>query len=55
MHLQAIQQGNADCAKVYAENAIRYKNQSVNYLKLSSRIDAVAARVEQAIRMNQVR
>lgn len=51
---QAIQQGNVDVARVYAENAIRYKTQAVNYLKLSSRIEAVAARVEAAIRMNQV-
>ena len=50
----AIQKGNLDGAKIYAENAIRMKNQSLNYLRLSSRIDAVANRVETAVRMNQV-
>jgi len=51
---KAIEQGNQDGARIYAENAIRCKNQSINYLRLSSRIDAVAARVESAIRMGQV-
>ena len=41
-------------ARIYAENAIREKNQSLNFLKLGSRIDAVAARLETAIRMQQV-
>jgi hypothetical protein len=31
-------------AKIYASNAIRTKNQALNFLRLSSRIDAVAAR-----------
>ena len=51
---KAIEQGNMEGAKIYAENAIRLKNQSLNYLRLSSRIDAVASRVETAIRMRQV-
>merc|ERR1719499_1161281 len=38
-------------AKIYAQNAIRAKNQSLNYLKLSARMDAVAARVQTAIDM----
>jgi len=37
------------------QNAIREKNQALNYLRLSSRIDAVGARLESAIRMKQVR
>lgn len=41
-------------ARIYAQNAIREKNQSLNYLRLSSRIDGVASRVEQAIRMRTV-
>lgn len=36
------------------QNSIREKNQALNYLRLSSRIDAVAARLESAIRMKQV-
>lgn len=38
----------------HKQNAIREKNQALNYLRLSSRIDAVAARLESAIRMKQV-
>jgi charged multivesicular body protein 1 len=49
---KAIEKGNMEGAKIYASNAIRQKNQALNYLRLSSRIDAVAARVETAVRMN---
>ena len=41
-------------ARIYAQNAIREKNQALNYLRLASRIDAVASRVEAAVRMKQV-
>jgi len=51
---KAIESGNADGARIYAENAIRCKNQSINYMRMASRIDGVASRVEAAIRMNQV-
>ncbi|KAG5176289.1 Snf7-domain-containing protein [Tribonema minus] len=50
----AIQKGNMEGAKIAAQNAIREKNQSLNYLRLASRIDAVAARLETAVRMKQV-
>lgn len=39
---KAIQKGNQEVARVHAENAIRQKNQSLNYLKMSARVDAVA-------------
>lgn len=38
-------------ARIYAQNVIREKNQSLNFLRLGSRVDAVAARLETAIRM----
>lgn len=41
-------------ARIYAQNAIREKNQSLNFLRLASRIDAVVSRLETAIRMQQV-
>lgn len=50
----AIEKGNVEAAKIYAQNAIREKNMSVQYLKLSSRIDAVSQRVQTAISMGQV-
>ena len=41
-------------ARIYAQNAIREKNQGLNFLRLASRIDAVSSRLETAIRMQQV-
>lgn len=51
---QALQQGNNDGARIYAANAIRKKNEYLNLLRLSSRVDAVASRVETAVTMRQV-
>ena len=51
---QALQQGNNDGARIYASNAIRKKTESLNLLRLSSRIDAVASRVETAVTMRAV-
>ena len=44
---KAIEQGQLDVAKVYASNAIREKNQGLNYLKLASKLDSVAAKLKQ--------
>ena len=41
-------------AKIYGENVIRETQQGLNFLRLSSRIDAVASRLETAIRMQNV-
>ncbi|CAG8463318.1 20652_t:CDS:2 [Dentiscutata erythropus] len=51
---KAIQQGNMEGARIYAANAIRKKNESLNLLRLSSRIDAVASRVQTAVTMQKV-
>jgi charged multivesicular body protein 1 len=51
---KAIEKGNTEGARIYAQNAIRNKQQSLNYLKLSSRIDGVAARLDTAIRTNGI-
>jgi len=51
---RAIEQGNTEGARIYAQNAIRQKNQALNYMRLSSRVDAVASRVETAYKMKQV-
>lgn len=50
----AIEQGNAEGARIYAENAIRKKNEYMNSLRLASRLDGVASRLQTAIRMNTV-
>jgi len=51
---KALQQGNTDGARIYAANAIRKKTEALNLLRLSSRVDAVASRVETAVTMRQV-
>lgn len=51
---KALAQGNTEGARIYAANAIRKKNESLNLLRLGSRIDAVASRVETAVTMRQV-
>ena len=51
---KAIEKGNVEGAKIYAQNAIRCKSQALNFLRLSSRIDAVASRVQSAVHMKNV-
>jgi anti-sigma28 factor (negative regulator of flagellin synthesis) len=51
---QAIAKGNMEGARIYAQNVIREKNQALNFLRMSSRIDAVASRLETAIRMQEI-
>mmetsp|Transcript_17224 Transcript_17224/g.27825 ORF Transcript_17224/g.27825 Transcript_17224/m.27825 type:complete len:205 (-) Transcript_17224:40-654(-) len=49
-----IEKGDVEGAKIYANNAIRDKNQALNYLRLSSRIEAVSQRVQTAINMGRL-
>ncbi len=51
---KAIQQGNMEGAKIYAENAIRNKNQALNFRRMASRVDAVAQRVQTALTTKKV-
>lgn len=51
---KALKQGNQEGARIYAENAIRKKNESLNYLRMSSKVDAVASRVQTAVTMKGV-
>mmetsp|Transcript_1668 Transcript_1668/g.2931 ORF Transcript_1668/g.2931 Transcript_1668/m.2931 type:complete len:207 (-) Transcript_1668:1799-2419(-) len=51
---KAIQQGNHEGARIYGQDAIREKNQALNHLRMASRIDACASRIETAVRMGQV-
>merc|ERR1712026_166518 len=39
---------HTDVARIHAENAIRKKNESLNLLRTSARVDAVASRVQTA-------
>lgn len=51
---KAIQKNQMECARIHAENAIRQKNQSLNYLRMSARVDAVAQRVQTAVTTKRV-
>merc|ERR1719224_231886 len=51
---KALEKDNHDGARIHAQNAIRQKNNAQNYLRLSSRVDAVSSRLESAIKMQQV-
>eukprot|EP00002_Diphylleia_rotans_P006668 TRINITY_DN16029_c0_g1_i1.p1 TRINITY_DN16029_c0_g1~~TRINITY_DN16029_c0_g1_i1.p1 ORF type:complete len:205 (+),score=74.46 TRINITY_DN16029_c0_g1_i1:78-692(+) len=51
---KAIEKGNEEGARIYAQNCIRQKNQAMNFLRLSARVDAVASRLEMAVKMKQV-
>ncbi|XP_014676139.1 PREDICTED: charged multivesicular body protein 1a-like [Priapulus caudatus] len=51
---KSLQQGNVEGAKIYAENAIRKKNESLNYLRMAARVDGVSSKVQSAATMKQV-
>eukprot|EP01023_Acetabularia_acetabulum_P018784 TRINITY_DN194_c0_g1_i2.p1 TRINITY_DN194_c0_g1~~TRINITY_DN194_c0_g1_i2.p1 ORF type:complete len:199 (+),score=30.91 TRINITY_DN194_c0_g1_i2:115-711(+) len=51
---KAIQKGNTEGARIYAQNAIRKKSESLNFLKLASRLDAVVTRLETQAKMQMV-
>merc|ERR1739848_822707 len=51
---KALEKRNPDVARVYAENAVRKKNESLNYLRMSGKVDAVASRVQSAVTMKGV-
>jgi hypothetical protein len=51
---RAIEKGNIDGAKIYAQNAIRKKTEALNYLRLASRLDAVVSRLDTQAKMNMI-
>jgi len=51
---KAMEKGNMEVARIHAENAIRQKNQAVNFLRMSARVDAVASRVQTAVTTKRV-
>lgn len=51
---KAIEKGNIDGARIYAQNAIRKKTEQLNYLRLSSRLDAVVSRLDTQAKMQAV-
>ena len=51
---KAIEKGNLDGARIYAENSIRKRNEQMNYLRLASRLDAVVARLNTQAKMSTI-
>lgn len=51
---KALEQKNVEGARIYAENAIRKKNESLNYLRMASRVDAVSSRVQTGVMMKSL-
>ncbi|KAG8340822.1 hypothetical protein TRVL_08348 [Trypanosoma vivax] len=51
---QAMEKGNMDGARIFAQNSIRKKNEALNHLRLAARMDAVVSRLDTAIKMKQV-
>jgi len=51
---KAIAKGQMEVARIHAENAIRQKNQSINYLRMAARVDAVVSRVQSALTTRKV-
>jgi len=51
---KALTSGDIERARIYAENAVRKKNESLNFLRMSSKVDATASRVQTAVTMKGV-
>lgn len=47
---KCLEKGLVDTARIHAENAIRKKNDSLNFLRFSSKLDAVASKIQTATR-----
>jgi len=51
---KAMEKGNMEGARIYSQNAIRKKQESLNYMKLASQLDAVVGRLETQAKMQMV-
>jgi charged multivesicular body protein 1 len=51
---KALEKGNVEAAKIYAQNSIRKRSESLNYLRLASKVDAAASRINTAVQMQAV-
>merc|ERR1711936_58473 len=51
---KALAKGDVERGRIYAENAVRKKNESLNYLRMSAKVDATASRVQSAVTMKGV-
>ena len=51
---KCLEKGDVERGRIYAENAVRKKNESLNYLRMSAMVDATASRVQSAVTMKGV-
>lgn len=51
---KAMEKGDMEGARIYAQNSIRKKNEALNHLRLAARMDAVVARLDTAVKMKMV-
>ncbi|EAN87293.1 hypothetical protein TCSYLVIO_005723 [Trypanosoma cruzi] len=51
---KAMEKGNMDGARIFAQNSIRKKNEALNHLRLAARMDAVVSRLDTAVKMKMV-
>lgn len=51
---KALEKGMIDNARIYGENAIRKHNEALNYLRLASKLDAVASKIKSATRTQEL-
>ena len=51
---RALEKGNVDSARIFGENAIRQHNEALNYLRLGSKLDAVASKIQSAERTQEL-
>jgi len=49
---KAMEKGNIDRVRIYAENAIQKMHEKMNYLRLASCLDAVVARLNMQAKMS---
>ncbi len=45
---KAIEKGNPEMARIYATNAIRKRNEALNYMRMAARFDAVSSQLQSA-------
>ncbi|KAJ3327558.1 Charged multivesicular body protein 1a [Blyttiomyces sp. JEL0837] len=51
---KALQKNDTEVARIHASNAIRKKAESLNHLRLSARVDAMASKISTAISMKSL-
>jgi charged multivesicular body protein 1 len=52
--LKAMKEKNMQSAKIYGDSCIREKNQALQFQRFAAKIDAVASRLESAMRVQEI-